>query len=48
MNNFLEIKINSLDKHKKYFDYYNSNELYWGLGIENELYLEFNKQNYQL
>lgn len=33
-----------LEKHKKYNDYYNPNELYWGIGIENEVYLEFDKQ----
>ena len=30
-----------LPKHIKYIDMYKSNRLYWGLGIENELYLEF-------
>jgi len=32
---------NSSDKHKKYKASYGKNELYWGIGIENELYLEF-------
>ncbi len=41
MSEFLEQKTNSAEKHKKYIDEYNSNGLYWGLGIENELYLEF-------
>ena len=35
---------NSLDKHMKYENTYKKNELYWGIGIENELYLEF--ENY--
>ena len=34
----------SLDKHKKYKHMYGKNELYWGVGIENELYLEFDKK----
>ena len=28
-----------LSKHVKYVDMYKPNQLYWGLGIENELYL---------
>ena len=32
---------NHLEKHKKYLKLYKSNELFWGLGIENEFYLEF-------
>lgn len=35
---------NSSDKHTKYKDLYGKNELYWGIGIENELYLEFEKK----
>lgn len=34
---------NSSDKHTKYKDSYGTNELYWGIGLENELYLEFDK-----
>ena len=34
---------NSLEKHYKYEKTYKTNELYWGIGIENELYLEFDK-----
>ena len=30
-----------LPKHIKYIDMYKSDRLYWGLGIENELYIEF-------
>ena len=33
-----------LEKHKKYNSYYKSNELFWGIGIENEVYLEFDKK----
>jgi hypothetical protein len=44
MISLLEIKTNSMDKHKKYINNYRANELYWGLGIENEMYLEFNKK----
>lgn len=32
-----------LDKHKKYKSMYGKNELYWGLGIECESYLELSK-----
>jgi hypothetical protein len=35
---------NSSDKHTKYKNSYGKNELYWGIGIENELYLEFEKK----
>ena len=35
---------NSSDKHTKYKASYGKNELYWGIGIENELYLEFEKK----
>jgi hypothetical protein len=35
---------NSSDKHSKYKGSYGKNELYWGIGIENELYLEFEKK----
>jgi hypothetical protein len=35
-----------IDKHKKYKNKYKQSDLYWGLGIEHELYLEFdNKKN---
>jgi hypothetical protein len=33
-----------LEKHIKYCDMYRSNTLYWGLGIENELYFEFDNK----
>jgi len=36
--------IELLEKHVKYTDMYKPNTLYWGLGIENELYLEFEKK----
>ena len=32
------------DKHLKYKEHYKRNSIYWGLGIENELYLEFEKR----
>jgi len=35
---------NNKDKHKKYKRFYKKNTIYWGLGIENEMYLEFEKQ----
>jgi hypothetical protein len=30
---------NVLEKHQKYKSKYGKNELYWGIGIENEMYL---------
>ena len=33
-----------LEKHKIYEEQYQKNSLYWGLGIENEIYLEFDKK----
>jgi hypothetical protein len=35
---------NEKEKHTKYEVKYKPNSLYWGLGIENELYLEFEKK----
>ncbi len=32
-------------KHSKYKNRYKSNTIYWGLGIENEVYLELSKKN---
>lgn len=32
-----------MDKHRKYTHAYVKNDLYWGIGIENELYLEFDQ-----
>lgn len=37
---------NFLEKHKKYQTLYKPNEVYWGLGIENEIYLELDKGVY--
>jgi len=33
-----------LEKHKMYEEQYQKNSLYWGIGIENEIYLEFDKK----
>ena len=33
----------TLEKHIKYNSHYKPNTMYWGLGIENEIYLEFDK-----
>jgi len=35
-----------LEKHKKYKNKYGSNEIYWGLGIEEETYFQFTKPIY--
>ena len=36
----LSEKEESYKKHKKYFNSYKPNDLFWGIGIENETYLE--------
>ncbi len=33
-----------LEKHKKYGTMYQPNDIYWGFGIENEVYLQFEEQ----
>ena len=35
---------NNIEKHKKYYKSYNPNEIFWGIGIENETYLEIPNQ----
>lgn len=43
-NLFNKMQNKSMDaKHTKYVKYYKKNDTFWGLGIENELYLEFDK-----
>lgn len=42
---YIQIGKNSSDKHEKYKSCYGTNELYWGIGIENGLYLEFEKKS---
>ena len=44
MHDTIQIGNNQIDKHEKYKKKYGKNDLYWGLGIENELYLEFEKK----
>ena len=41
--NAVSFEIELLDKHKEYINQYKSNDFYWGVGIENECYLEFEK-----
>lgn len=41
----MEFKVELQDKHKNYLKSYKSGELYWGIGIENECYLEFELKN---
>ncbi len=38
-----KIEVEIIDKHRNYLEKYISNDLYWGIGIENEVYLEFEK-----
>lgn len=38
MNEKIEVEL--LDKHRNFIKYYKSNDTYWGIGIENEVYLE--------
>ncbi len=40
----LELECSILDKHKKYAEQYGKNTIYWGLGLENEVYLECEKR----
>lgn len=42
--NYKNIGINQIDKHSQYQDKYPTNTIFWGLGIENEFYLEFDKK----
>ena len=44
MHDTIQIGNNQIDKHEKYKKKYGKNDLYWGLGIENEVYLEFEKK----
>ena len=44
MRDTIQIGNNQIDKHLKYKDKYKSNLVFWGLGIENELYLEFDNK----
>jgi len=39
-----KIEVEILDKHRNYLSYYKPNDLFWGIGIENETYLEFSKK----
>ncbi len=43
-NEVIDSKIPVLEKHKKYCTMYQPNDIYWGFGIENEVYLQFEKQ----
>ena len=36
-----KIIVELLDKHRNYINQYMPNDYYWGIGIENEIYLEF-------
>lgn len=44
MENMENTKLPTHIKHNKYANQYIPNELYWGLGIENEIYLEFQEK----
>jgi len=39
-----KIEVEILEKHRNYLSYYKPNDLYWGIGIEHETYLEFSKK----
>ena len=43
-NTILDSKNIVLEKHKKYCSMYRENEIYWGFGIENEVYLQFERK----
>ena len=42
---YLSRKLPTLEKHAKYHNHYLPNTLYWGLGIEHEVYVELGTQN---
>ena len=44
MHDIIVIFNNEIEKHNKYKEQYKLNDIYWGLGIENELYLEFSNK----
>jgi hypothetical protein len=39
-----KLQVEILDKHRNYLKYYKANDLYWGIGIENEIYLEMSEK----
>ena len=39
-----KIQVEILDKHRNYLQYYKSNDIYWGLGIEQETYFEMSQK----
>jgi len=39
-----KIEVEILEKHRNYLEHYKPNDYYWGLGIENETYLEMSKK----
>jgi len=39
-----KIQVEILDKHRNYLQYYKPNDIYWGLGIEHETYLEMSQK----
>ena len=39
-----KIEVEILEKHRNYIDHYKPNDYYWGLGIENETYLEMSSK----
>ncbi len=43
-NTVIDSKNPVLEKHKKYGTMYQPNDIYWGFGIENEVYLQFEEQ----
>jgi len=44
MSSYVLLWGNELNKHKKYEAQYKLNDMFWGIGIENEVYLEFEKK----
>ena len=39
-----KIQVEILDKHRNYLQYYKADDIYWGLGIEHETYLEMSQK----
>ena len=44
MSNYILLRENELEKHKKYETQYKLDDIFCGIGIENEVYLEFDKK----
>jgi|LauGreSBDMM110SN_4_FD.fasta_scaffold80359_2 hypothetical protein len=44
MQNVGDLNRTLKDKHNKYLKHYKPNDIYWGIGVECEMYLELEKK----